>query len=166
MKYRELSSEEVIAVTTLNCCANAIRDNLPKITRRLKALGMGRLIGLVIGAASILIKVVNLIITESPDHDQQTMIRNRMSRLKLQFGHVRKSPEDLIIMSVDDAQTLLAPCLDKCDIDCPCSLEACNGNVKLHTALVKSCETRKALKRIGVSEVGLSMECPYQMMVR
>lgn len=166
MKYRELSTEEIIALTTMDCCSKALADNLPKVERRLKATGRGRWIGLIKASSAAIANLVTFLIAESPDPDQQIMIRNRMSRLKLQFGHVRKSPEDLIIMSVEDAQTLLAPCLDKCDIDCPCSLEACNGNVKLHTALVKSCETRKALKRIGVSEVGLSMECPYQMMVR
>jgi hypothetical protein len=166
MKYRELSTEEIIAITTLNCCANAISDNLPKLARRFKAIGKGNLIGLLMGASAAAAKAVDLLITESPDPDRQIMIRNRMGSLQLQFGYTRKHPDDLVIMSKEDAQILLSPCLDKCDLECPCSLEACNGNMKMHTALVKACETRKALKRIGVSEVGLSMECPYQMMVR
>lgn len=31
MPYRELSTDEIIGVTTLNCCANAISDNLTKL---------------------------------------------------------------------------------------------------------------------------------------
>lgn len=166
MKYRDFSGEEVAALQTLHCCANAIGDNLPKLKRRMKSAGLGRMFGLLSGAAAVVTKCVWALLMSCPDEDKRFSIQTRMSRLHLQFGHVRKHPEDLVMMTTKDAETLLAPVLEKCDLECPCSLEACGGNQKLHEALVKSCETRKALKRIGVSEVGLSMECPYQMMVR
>lgn len=67
-----------------------------------------------------------------------------------------------MIMTMDDAQTLLAPVLDRCDLDCPCVDCTDDGERSVRRDLVKKCETRKALKRIGLSEVGLSMECPYQ----
>lgn len=164
MKYRELNHEEVVATTTFNCCANAILDNLPNVERRLKANGNGRWIGLIKGASKVIAKVVQLLIEESPDPDQQQMILRRMSRLKLQFGTVRKHPEELVIMTQNDAEILLAPVLEKCDLECPCITYDDDGNRIGNAAMVKSCETRKALKRIGLSEVGLSMDCPYQML--
>lgn len=162
-RYRQLCDDEVKSVTTMNCCSNAITDCLPHLERRLKTSGNGRYIGLTKAASKILAKVVELVIKESPDTDQQAMIITRMSRLKLQFGHVRKHPEHLVIMTVDDAQTLLAPVLDRCDLECPCIQENDAGDRTVNTAMVKACETRKALKRIGLAEVGLSMDCPYQM---
>lgn len=164
MKYRKLNNDEIIAVTTLNCCANAIRENLPRLERRLKAGGKGRCIGLLNGAAKTVANVVQFAIEESPDPDQRQMIINRMSRLKLQFGHVRKHPEELVIMTKHDAEILLAPVLEKCDLECPCITYDDDGNRIGNPAMVKSCETRKALKRIGLSELGLSMDCPYQML--
>lgn len=164
MKYRELNHEEVVATTTFNCCANAILDNLPKVERRLKANGNGKWINLVKGASKVTAKVVQMLIEESPDLDQQQMIINGMSRLKLQFGHVRKHPEELVIMTQHDAEILLAPVLEKCDLDCPCITYDADGNRIGNAAMVKGCEIRKALKRIGLSEVGLSMDCPYQML--
>jgi len=162
-RYRNMSDEEVVGVTTLNCCANAIIDNLGKVERRLRESKNGRYIGLLKAASKIVAKAVKLLIEENPDADVRHMIITRMSRLKLQFGHVRKHPEELVIMTVDDAQTLLAPVLEKCDLDCPCISDTEDGERIVNTALVKSCETRKALKRIGLAEVGLSMDCPYQM---
>ena len=164
MKYRQLSHDEIVATTTFNCCSNAITDNLPKLERRLKANGHGRMLGLAKGAARIIARVVQLTIEESPDLDQQQMIINRMSRLKLQFGMVRKHPEDMVIMSERDAEILLAPVLEKCDLECPCITYNEDGSRTGNVAMVKACETRKALKRIGVSEAGLSMDCPYQLM--
>lgn len=164
MKYRELNNEEVAATTTFNCCANAILDNLPKVERRLKASGNSKWIGLTKGAAKVIARVVQLLIEESPDLDQRHMILTRMSRLQLQFGHVRKHPEELVIMTQHDAEILLAPVLEKCDLDCPCITYDGDGNRIGNAAMVKGCEVRKALKRIGLSEVGLSMDCPYQML--
>ena len=164
MKYRQLNSDEIVAVTTLNCCANAILDNLPKLERRLKNSGNGRMVGLVKGAAKCVANVVQHTIEENPDKDVQHMIITRMSRLKLQFGHVRKHPEDLVIMTKHDAEILLAPVLDRCDLECPCITYDEDGNRIGNQAMVKGCEIRKALKRIGASEVGLSMDCPYQML--
>lgn len=119
MTYRQLNSEEIAATKTLNCCANAIADNLPKVERRLKNSNAGRYIGLVKGLHKVLCTVVRLVIEESPDEDQQQMIITRMSRLQLQFGYVRKHPESLVIMTPHDADLLLAPVLDRCDLDCP-----------------------------------------------
>lgn len=164
MKYRELSHDEIVAVNTMNCCANAILDSLRKLERRLKAIGNSRRIGLVKGSVKNIANVVQTIIEESPDPDQRQMILNRMSRLKLQFGMVRKHPEDLVVMSVPDAEILLAPVLEKCDLECPCITLSEDGSRVMNTAMVKGCETRKALKRVGMSEAGLGMECPYQMM--
>lgn len=162
-KYRKPSNDEVVAVTTLNCCANAVLDNLPKIERRIKSSGNGRYIGLLKAASKIIANVVKLIIEEDPDPDSRAMIITRMSRLKLQFGHVRKHPEELVIMTIGDAQTLLAPVLDRCDLECPCISDDEDGCRTVNTAMVKACETRKALKRIGLAEVGLSMDCPYRL---
>lgn len=155
--YRKLSTDEVIGLTTINCCANAIRDNEPKLRRRLgdAAVNLTKAADLVAGA-------VEQLIEGAPDADQRQMIINRMSRLKLQFGHTRQHPEELVIMSVDDAQTLLAPLFDRCDIDCPCCQY---GEHEVNMALVKQCETRKALNRIGVSETGLGGECKYQYLI-
>ena len=164
MKYRELNHEEVVATTTFNCCANAILDNLPKVERRLKASGNGRKIGQLKGASKVIANVVQALIEESPDPDQQQMILTRMSRLKLQFGMVRKHPEELVIMTQHDAEILLAPVLEKCDLDCPCITYDADGNRIGNASMVKGCEIRKALKRIGLSETGLSMDCPYQML--
>ena len=163
MKYRQLNSDEIVAVTTLNCCANAILDNLPKLERRLKNSGNGRMIGLLKGAAKCVANVVQHTIEENPDKDVQHMIITRMSRLKLQFGHVRKHHEELVIMTKADAETLLAPVLDRCDLECPCISEDDDGDRIVNTAMVKACETRKALRRIGLAEIGLSMDCPYQL---
>lgn len=161
MKYRELSHDEVVAVNTLNCCANAILDNLPKLERRLKGCGHGRMFGLLKGASKAIANAVQTVVEESPDPDQQQMILRRMSRLKLQFGMVRKHPEDMVVMSIADAEILLAPVLEKCDLECPCITLNEDGSRVANTAMVKGCETRKALKRIGMSEAGLGMECPY-----
>lgn len=165
MKYRDLNHEEIVAITTLNCCANAIADKLPKVERRLKSIGNGRWIGLVKGASKAVENVVSNIIQEAPDEDQRQMIINRMSRLQLQFGVVRKHPESLVIMSTDDARILIAPVLEKCDLECPCITYDEEGNRIGNAAMVKGCEIRKALKRIGLKEVGLSMDCPYQMLL-
>lgn len=113
-------------------------------------------------AARLIAEVVEGVITESGDEDQQKMILTRMSRLKLQFGAVRRQPETLVIMTADDAQTLLSPVLDRCDLECPMDDETLTDAQRREC--IKRCETRKALKRIGLSEVGLSMDCPYQMM--
>ena len=43
-------------------------------------------------------------------------------------------------------------------------MNASQYSVLHNAAMVKGCEIRKALKRIGVSESGLSMDCPYQLM--
>lgn len=162
--YRELSTPEIQGVTTFNCCANAIRDSMKLVEKRLSKPGHEGYMEKLKNAADMVADVVEHLITESDDEDQQKMIRIRMSRLKLQFGAVRKQPETLVIMNIDDAQTLLAPVLDKCDLECPCIEYAENGDRAMVKRLVKACETRKALKRIGLSEVGLSMDCPYQMM--
>lgn len=162
---RELRSDEVIALTTLNCCANAILDNLPQLEKRLKGAGKGRLFGMAKGASKALAKLVQAVIEESGDPDQQTMIIRRMRGLHLQFGYVRKHPDDLVMMSRDDAETLLAPVLEKCDLECPCITYDEDGNRVGNVAMVKACETRKALKRIGLSENGIGMDCPYQMLM-
>lgn len=162
-RYRQLCDDEVKGVTTLNCCSNAVMDALPKIERRLRNSGNGRYIGLLKAASKIIANVVERVIKESPDTDQQAMIITRMSRLKLQFGHARKHPEELVIMTKHDAEILLAPVLDRCDLECPCITYDEEGNRIGNIAMVKGCETRKALKRIGLAEVGLSMDCPYQL---
>lgn len=36
--YRKLSSDEVVALTTINCCSNALRDNAGKLSRRLRGV--------------------------------------------------------------------------------------------------------------------------------
>lgn len=166
MYRKQLSNDEIIALQTYDCCSKAVIDNLPKLERRLKANHMGRLIGLLKGTSKLLhMVVVRLIMTEE-DPDMRQRIINRMAKLQLQFGHTRKHPEPLVILSVNDAQTLLAPVLEKCDLECPCVIYDDEGNKMCDHAMVKSCEIRKALKRAGMAEVGLSMDCPYQMIGR
>lgn len=160
--YRELSGPEIVCVTTYNCCANAIRDNLSKVEKRLKRMGREDLMSRLNEAADILSDFVQLMIEESPDEDQRKMILTRMSRLFIQFGHYRKHPEELVIMTLNDSQLLLAPLLDRCDLECPCVEYDAGGDRSVNRELVKRCEVRKALKRIGVSETGLGAECKYQ----
>lgn len=164
MRNRQLNSDEVIALQTLNCCSNAVFANIPNLERRMKATGLGRWIGMTKGAAKVLHLVVRHVLLTGSDPDQREMILRRMGSLQLQFGHTRKHPEKLIMLSQEDAETLLAPVLEKCDLDCPCITYDKNGDRVLNTAMVKACETRKALKRAGMSETGLSYECPYHMM--
>ncbi len=161
MNAREMSHEEIIGTTTLNVCVNAIRDSADKLARRLTEEQKQT----IRQSADRLAEVVRQLIEGEGDEDQREMILRRMSRLKLQFGVVRKHPEDLIIMTEKDAQTLLAPVLDRCDLDCPCVECTEDGERSVRRAMVKGCETRKALKRLGLAEVGLSMECPYQYIV-
>lgn len=161
MHTREMSHEEIIGTTTLNVCVNAIRDSADKLARRLTE-EQKRTIE---QSAHNLADVVKQLIEGEGDEDQREMILRRMSRLKLQFGVVRKHPEDLVIMTMEDAQTLLAPVLERCDLDCPCVECTPDGERSVRRAMVKGCETRKALKRLGLAEVGLSMECPYQYIV-
>lgn len=162
---RELRTDEVIALTTVNCCANAILDYLPRLEKRLKESGNGKLFGMSKGAAKAVAKTVQAVIEQSEDEDQRAMIVRRMRGLQLQFGYVRKHPDNLVMMSRDDAETLLAPVLEKCDLDCPCITYDEEGNRIGNRAMVKACETRKALKRLGLSENGIGMDCPYQMLV-
>ena len=161
MHDREMSHEEIIGTTTLNVCVNAIRDNVKKLSRRLTD-DQKRAVE---KSAAQVAEVVKQLIEGDGDEDQREMILRRMSRLKLQFGMVRKHPEDLVVMTMEDAQTLLAPVLDRCDLDCPCVECTSDGERTVRRAMVKGCETRKALKRLGLAEVGLSMDCPYQYIV-
>lgn len=163
--YRGLSVDEIKALVTFNCCANAIKENVELVQKRLKKPGHEGCIDNLQKASELVADVVEHLITESDDEDEQALILKKMSRLKLQFGYVRKYPETMVMMNVDDAQTLLAPVLEKCDLECPCIEYGENGEPEVVKRLVKGCETRKALKRLGLAELGLSMECPYRMMV-
>ncbi len=158
--YKQLSNDEVIGMTTINCCANAVEDCAGKLSRRVTQEQKQD-----IDKAVLTMKgLVKTVLDEAPDEDQRKMILRRMGRLKLQFGAVRKHPEDLVMLSVEDAQTLFAPVLDRCDLDCPCVSVDEDGDKTVNALLVKQCETRKALKRAGVAELGLGMECPYQFL--
>lgn len=161
MSKREMSHEEIIGTTTLNVCVNAIRDSADKLARRLTEEQKRT----VEQSAHNLADVVKQLIEGDGDEDQAEMIKRRMSRLKLQFGMVRKHPENDIILSQEDAQTLFAPALERCDLECPCVECAPDGDRTVRRDMVKRCEMRKALKRAGVAETGLSMECPYQYIV-
>lgn len=161
MYAREMSHDEIIGTTTLNVCVNAIRDNVQKLSRRLSD-DQKRTIE---QSAAQVAEVVKYLIEGDGDEDQREMILRRMSRLKLQFGMVRKHPENDIILSQEDAQTLFAPVLERCDLECPCVECTPDGDRAVRRDMVKRCETRKALKRAGVAETGLSMECPYQYIV-
>ena len=76
----------------------------------------------------------------------------------------RVDPEDMVILSTADAQTLFAPVLEKCDLDCPCVKLDKNGEEVPDIVAIKQCETRKALVRAGVSQIGLGT-CPYSMLI-
>ena len=158
--YKQLSDEEVIGITTINCCANAVEDCAEKLKRRVNPQRLRDLEEAVVAMKGL----VKDVLDGAPDEDQREMILRRMSRLKLQFGAVRKHPEELVMLSMEDAQTLLAPVLDRCDLDCPCVSVDEDGDKTVSTLLVKQCETRKALKRAGVAELGLGMACPYQFL--
>ena len=156
---RELRSDEVIALRS----SIAVRTRSWTTCRSWRS--GGRVRDMAKGASKALAKLVQAVIEESGDPDQQTMIIRRMRGLHLQFGYVRKHPDDLVMMSRDDAETLLAPVLEKCDLECPCITYDEDGNRVGNVAMVKACETRKALKRIGLSENGIGMDCPYQMLM-
>lgn len=166
MHNRQLNNDEVIALQTYNCCSQAILDNLSKLERRLKAYHLGWMIGLLKGAAKILHNVVLRILMTEEDPDLRQRIIIRMSKLQLQFGHTRKHPEPLVILTIKDAQTLLGPVLEKCDLECPCITYDDAGNKICDPTMVKGCEIRKALRRAGLAEVGISADCPYQMIGR
>lgn len=161
--YKRLNTEEVAAVKTAIVAAVALEEKYPLIARRLKEMGKGRIAGLLKGAQKQMMSAAWAVIRESPDVDQQEYIIRRLDRLKLQFGAVRKSPEDMVILSTADAQTLFAPVLEKCDLDCPCVKLDKDGEEVPDIAAIKQCETRKALVRAGVSQLGLGT-CPYQML--
>lgn len=162
--YKRLNTEEVAAVKTAIVAAAALEDKLPLIARRLKGMGKGSQVGLLKGAQKQMMNAAWAVIRESPDVDQQEYIMRRVERLQLQFGAVRKSPEDMVIISTADAQTLFAPVLEKCDLDCPCVKLDKNGEEVPDIVAIKQCETRKALVRAGVSQVGLGT-CPYSMLI-
>lgn len=160
--YRKLSSDEVVALTTINCCSNALRDNAGKLSRRLRG---GELENSLAHAADVVAGAVENLVEGAPDPDQRTMILRRMAGLKLQFGHVRKHPDDIVIMDMHDAQLLLAPLFDRCDLECPFEAVDADGNRIADRAAVKGCEIRKALIRLGVAETGLGGECKYQFLM-
>lgn len=163
--YKRLNTEEVSAVKTAIVAAVALQDKMPYLTRRLKGMGKGRVAGLLKGAQKVMIDSAWDIINESPDEDQRECIKRRVDRLQLQFGSVRKSPEELVYLSAGDAQTLFAPVLEKCDLECPCVKMNKDGEEEPDIVAVKQCETRKALVRAGVSQLGMGT-CPYQFMVK
>ena len=109
--------------------------------------------------------MVENLVEGAPDPDQRTMILRRMAGLKLQFGHTRKHPEDIVIMDMHDAQLLLAPLFDRCDLECPFEGTDRDGNRIADRAAVKGCEIRKALIRLGVAETGLGGDCRFQYLV-
>ena len=160
--YRKLSTEEVKSLTTDNCCANALMDTAPKLARRLRGSGLEENLT---KAADLVAAVVEYIIEGAPDPDQRTMILRRMAGLKLQFGHTRKHPEDIVIMDMHDAQMLLAPLFDRCDLECPFEATDADGNRIADRAAVKGCEIRKALIRLGVAETGLGGDCRFQYLM-
>ena len=162
--YKRLNTEEVAAVKTLIVAAAAVEDKLPLIARRLKGMGKGSQVWLLKGAQKQLMNATWAVVRESPDVDQQEYIMRRVDRLQLQFGAVRKHPEDMVILSTADAQTLFAPVLEKCDLDCPCVKLDKNGEEVPDIVAIKQCETRKALVRAGVSQIGLGT-CPYSMLI-
>ena len=156
------STDEIKVMTTINCCANAVIDSIPRFGKLAKRDGFDYS-GKLAEASRLLSEIVQHLMEIAPDEDQREMIWRRMRGLKLQFGHVAKHPDNLVWLDVNDANTLLAPLLDNCDIACPCTDDSLTDEQK--RACVKQCETRKALRRLGVQEDGLSSECPYQWMI-
>ena len=160
---RPFSSEELLAISTINCCANAVRDNIDRLWRRTDGNGLKDRLTAV---SATLGEIVQTLVDMGGDDDQKAGIVRRMLRMKVTLGYVHHPLEEVVMLSVGDANTLLAPVLDRCDIECPCvTVDDATGERTVNRAAVKGCETRKALKRAGVAEVGLSMECPYSMMV-
>lgn len=160
--YRKLTTQEIADVTTFNCCANAVQDKLDHFARRERDEGYPYTDKLR-EAYRLLAEVVEHVIESAPDEDQRIMIRRRMGALKLDFGHVRKHPMELIWMDLNDADMLLAPVLEKCDLECPCQDESLTENEQWIAC--KMCETRKALLRIGVQDSGLGSKCKYQYLL-
>lgn len=161
-EYRKLSTEEIQGLTTINCCANALTDSIAKFSKREKREGYDYASKLRT-AAGLVAEVVEHVIESAPDEDQRVMILRRMSTLKLDFGHVRKHPQDLVMMDYKDADLLLAPVLDRCDLEYPCQDESLSE--RQQWAACKACETRKALTRLGVQEAGLGSKCQYQYLL-
>ena len=161
--YRKLSAEELRALTTINCCTNALRDMKKYIQKMCRRNGREDLLQQLETAAHLSGGVAKELIESAPDEDQKVMIIRRMRGLKLQFGYVRKHPPDIVTMDMKDANLLLAPLFDRYDLECPCLDDA--YDYKTQVQLVKMCEVRKALVRLGVSENGLGGMCKYQMMI-
>lgn len=159
--YRPLNTDEIKALQTINVAAVASKDNIGLLYRRIDKDYAAKLQA----ACDTLREAVEAIIDQSPDEDQRIAIKRRMDHLKLQFGFVRQRPETYLVLSEEDAQTLIAPCLEKCDLECPCIEYGDGGDRTVNKALVKGCETRKALRRLSVSPIGLGSECPYQMLL-
>lgn len=161
--YRKLSTEELRALTTINCCTNALRDMKQYIQKLCRRNGREELLQQLETAAHLAGGVAKELIESAPDEDQKVMIIRRMRGLKLQVGYVRQHPDDMVTMDMKDANLLLAPLFDRCDLECPCLDEA--YDYKTQVQLVKMCEVRKALVRLGVSETGLGGMCKYQMLI-
>lgn len=162
-EYRKLSSEELRALTTINCCTNALRDMQQYIRKMCKRNGREDLLEDLEKAAHLSGGVARAMIEAAPDEDQRIMIIRRMQGLHMQLGYTRKHPPEVVTMDMRDANLLLAPLFDRCELECPCQDDA--YDYKTQMQLVKMCEVRKALVRLGVAEDGLGGKCQYQYLI-
>lgn len=160
-EYRPLNQEEIIAVTTLNCSASASAEKIDKLGKRLSEEDLRALTE----ANKTIKEMVTKIVNQGPDLDEKRRIVNRMNALKISVGYTNKPFEQMIFLTMDDANTLIWPALERCNLDCPfAELERELGNEMIYDKTgAKQCETRKALIRAGVKGTGLSEFCPYYM---
>ena len=159
MQYRRLNQAEVIAAGVLNCSANALEVNIPALSRRLtedetKALE---------GARKTISEIVCKLIHKTPDEDERERLERRILSLKATLSYVHLPMEEKVILSMKDASTLIWPCLERCNLDCPCVTEDEDGDLIGKTAAIKGCETRRTLVRAGVKGTGRSDLCPYYL---
>lgn len=159
MKYRRLNQKEIIAAGTLNCTANAVKANIPALSNRLTDEDEKE----VQDALDVLSGMVGKIIGQTPDEDERAHLERRITSLQVSLGYVKKPFNMKVMLSEEDANVLLWPVLERCNLDCPCISLDEDGDTVAKVGAVKGCVTRKALVRAGVRGTGKSSLCPYYL---
>lgn len=157
MTKRRLNSDDIIALASVNCCGNALANNLAGFERMTDGEGMEKLHQ----ALENVQDVVRDVIAAEEDPDRATGIRRRLAGMVVSIGHVHKAPDEMYLVSANDLDMLVAAMLEKCEIDCPCVTWGEDGSRTVDTVAVKRCETAKMFKRLLLREKGMGAECRF-----